>query len=205
MQERDRGFVVLCFEKLLPLIVLNIFFLLTCLPVFTLPAGWTAMNRGCQELFLDHKGGGRKFWRSVRENFFASLLPGVIFLAGPMALFYGSLFYYRLSEGMGIFLILALSCFVSGYLLSCVGVFAFQMLAHVTLRSAALLKNAFYLTFCNHRIVLGWLLLSFALSAVIFLLFPYSLPWALLLGASLPCFISTRGVLPVIDTTIVKE
>ena len=37
MQEsyRSAGFVRLCFEKLLPLIVLNLRFLLTCLPVVT--------------------------------------------------------------------------------------------------------------------------------------------------------------------------
>ena len=41
MQEgyRSAGFVRLCFEKLLPLIVLNLLFLLTCLPVVTVSAG----------------------------------------------------------------------------------------------------------------------------------------------------------------------
>ena len=49
---RTAGFVRLCFEKLLPLMVLNLLFLLTCLPVLTAPAGWTALCRACQSLLL---------------------------------------------------------------------------------------------------------------------------------------------------------
>lgn len=205
MQERNNGFVRRCLEKLLPLIVLNLFLLLTCLPVLTLPAGWTALHRACQELLLENKGVYRRFWRSVRENLFSSLPLGLFFLAGPFALLYGCLFYYRLSEGAGILLALSCFCLVAGYLLYCVGVFAFQMQAYVVLRPIALLKNAFYLTFSNRGLVLGRLFVSFALSAGIALLLPYSFPWALLLGASLPCFIATGGVFPVIDAKIVKE
>lgn len=205
MQERNDGLLRACLEKLLPLIVLNLFFLLTCLPVLTLPAGWAALNRACQELLLEHKGVYRRFWRSVRENLFSALLPGLLFLAGPFVLLYGCLFYYRLSEGGGLLLAFSCFCLVSGYLLSCIGAFAFQMQAYVTLKLPAILKNAFYLTFGNRRIVLGRLLLSFALSAAIWLLLPYSLPWAILLGAALPCFVMTAGVFPVLEAKIVKE
>ena len=41
--------------------------------------------------------------------------------------------------------------------------------------------------------------------AVMALLLPYSLPWLVLLGGSLPCFTAARGALPVIDDLIVKE
>lgn len=47
---RTAGFVRLCFEKLLPLMVLNLLFLLTCLPVLTAPAGWTALCRACHRV-----------------------------------------------------------------------------------------------------------------------------------------------------------
>ena len=53
--------------------------------------------------------------------------------------------------------------------------------------------------------VLGWLLLALALTAVMALLLPYSLPWLALLGGSLPCFTAARGTLPVIDDLVVKE
>ena len=45
----------------------------------------------------------------------------------------------------------------------------------------------------------------FALTAAVVLLLPYSFPWLALLGAALPCFAASRGVLPVIDDLVVKE
>lgn len=95
MQEgyRSVGFARLCFERLLPLVVLNILFLLTCLPVLTASAGWTALCSACQGLLLDEKQPYRRFWRAFRVNFLPSLLLGVIFFAGPAAVLYGCWFY----------------------------------------------------------------------------------------------------------------
>lgn len=84
-------------------------------------------------------------------------------------------------------------------------IFRRNVLARVNLKVGAVLRNAFYLTFWQAKAVFGWMLLSFGLMAVIWLLFPFSLPWILLLGGSLPCFAAARGVLPVLDTIIVKE
>ena len=202
---RSAGFVRLCFEKLLPLVVLNLLFLLTCLPVLTAGAGWTALCSACQGLLLDEKQPYRRFWRAFRANFLPSLPLGVIFFAGPAAVLYGCWFYFRLSEGTGIAAAISCFCLVCSYLLWCVGAFAFSMLARVELKLSALLKNAFTLTFRFPRLALGWLLLSFALTAAVVLLLPYSFPWLALLGAALPCFAASRGVLPVIDDLVVKE
>ena len=207
MQEgyRSAGFVRLCFEKLLPLIVLNLLFLLTCLPVVTVSAGWTALCSACQGLLLDEKQPYRRFWSSFRANFLPSLLLGVIFFAGPAAILYGCWFYFRLSEGAGIAVAISCFCLICSYLLWCIGALAFQMQARVELKLPALLKNAICLTFRCPALVLGWLLLALALTAVMALLLPYSLPWLVLLGGSLPCFTAARGTLPVIDDLIVKE
>ena len=100
---------------------------------------------------------------------------------------------------------LACFCLIGSYLLWCIGALAFQMQAGVELKLPALLKNAICLTFRCPALVLGWLLLALALTAVMALLLPYSLPWLALLGGSLPCFTAARGTLPVIDDLIVKE
>ena len=207
MQEgyRSAGFVRLCFEKLLPLVVLNLLFLLTCLPVLTASAGWTALCSACQGLLLDEKQLYRRFWRAFRANFLPSLPLGVIFFAGPAAVLYGCWFYFRFSEGTGIAVAISCFCLICSYLLWCAGAFAFLMLARVELKLSALLKNAFTLTFRCPRLALGWLLFSFVLTAAVILLLPYSFPWLALLGAALPCFTASRGALPVIDDLIVKE
>lgn len=144
---RTAGFVRLCFEKLLPLMVLNLLFLLTSLPVLTAPAGWTALCRACQSLLLEEKQPYRRFLRSFRTNFLPSLPLGVLFFAGPAAILYGGWFYFRLTEGAGVGAVLACFCLIGSYLLWCIGALAFQMQARVELKLPALLKNAVCLTF----------------------------------------------------------
>ena len=109
---RTAGFVRLCFEKLLPLMVLNLLFLLTCLPVLTAPAGWTALCRACQSLLLEEKQPYRRFLNSFRANFLPSLPLGLLFFAGPAAILYGGWFYFRLTEGAGVGAVLACFCLI---------------------------------------------------------------------------------------------
>lgn len=199
------GFVRLCWEKLFCLIVLNILFLVCCVPVLTIPGAVTALSCACQGALLEEPHLLRRFFRSFRANFTPSIPLGLLLLVGPMALGYGCVFYYQSAQGQGFLMALSIFCFVWVFLAFCMGVFAFQMLARVNLKVGAAVRNAFYLTFWQAKAVFGWMLLSFGLMAVIWLLFPYSLPWILLLGGSLPCFAAARGVLPVIDTMIVKE
>lgn len=201
----ETGFVRLCFEKLFTLIVLNLLFVLSCIPLLTIPAAIIALSRACQASLMDEKEIFRKYYRSLRMNLLQSLSIGAIFVIGPMAVLYSSMFYYQLSEGDGASIVLSVFCFVSIYLLFSIGTFAFQILARVELKGREIVKNAFYLTFQYPQIVLGWILVAFLIAAAMWGFFPYSLPWLLLLGASLPCFIATRGVLPVINSTIVKE
>ena len=137
----------LCFEKLLPLMVLNLLFLLTCLPVLTAPAGWTALCRACQSLLLEEKQPYRRFLNSFRTNFLPSLPLGLLFFAGPAAILYGGWFYFQLTEGAGVGAVLACFCLIGSYLLWCIGALAFQMQARVELKLPALLKNAICLTF----------------------------------------------------------
>lgn len=201
----ETGFVRLCFEKLFTLIILNLLFVLSCIPVLTIPAAMTALTSVCQASLMDEKALYRKYFHSFRVNFLQSLVIGAVFVIGPIAVLYGCLFYYQLSKGEGASVILSVFCFVSIYLLFSIGIFAFEMLARVELQTKAIVKNAVYLTFQHPRIILGWILLAFAITVAEWGLFPYSFPWLLLLGASLPCFAATRGVLPVINATIVKE
>ena len=57
----------------------------------------------------------------------------------------------------------------------------------------------FMIPFC--LILLAALLLAAAEGAML----PYTLPWLVLLGASLPCFAAARGTVPVLEHLIMKE
>lgn len=183
---RTAGFVRLCFEKLLPLMVLNLLFLLTCLPVLTAPAGWTALCRACQSLLLEEKQPVPPLSEQLPCQFSPVASSRALFFAGPAAILYGGWFYFRLTEGAGVGAVLACFCLIGSYLLWCIGALAFQMQARVELKLPALLKNAICLAFRCPALVLGWLLLALALTAVMALLLPYSLPWLALLGGRCP-------------------
>ena len=199
------GFIRLCWEKLFWLILLNILFLVCCMPVLTIPAAVTALSCACQGALLEQSHLVRRFFRSFRSNLAASIPLGLLFIAGPIALCYGCVFYYQSAQGEGFLVVLSVFCLVWVFLLFCIGAFAFQMLARVNLKISAVLRNAFCLIFSQKKMIFGWLLLPFGMLSAIWLLFPYSVPWIVLLGGSLPCFAAARGVLPVIDTMIVKE
>lgn len=199
------AFIRLCWEKLLMLIALNLLFLLSCVPLFTIPAAATAQARACQGCLLDESHIFQMYFHSLRVNLLPAIPLGIVFLGGTAGLLYGCLFYNQAAPGNGVSVLLSLFCIVCVYFWFCMGAFGFHMLARVELRIPAILRNAFCLTFQQPRAVFGWLLLSFGMAAAALLLFPHSLPWMLLLGGSLPSFAAARGVLPIIDTRIIKE
>lgn len=201
----ETGFVRLCWEKLLTLIVLNLLFWLSAVPLFTLPAAITALARACQGCLMDEPRVLGTYLHSLRIHLLRAMPLGVLFLGGTAAIAYGCLFYYQASRKEELAVLLLFFCLACIYLVFCIGAFAFQMYARVELRLLPLLKNAFCLTFQQSGTVFGWLLLSFGILTSMGLLLPHSVPWLLLLGASLPCMTAARGILPVIDTKIIKE
>ena len=99
-------------------------FLLTCLPVLTAPAGWTALCRACQSLLLEENQPYRRFLNSFRANFLPSLPLGLLFFIAPVAILYGGWFYFRLTAGAGVGAVLACFCLIGSYLLWCIGALA---------------------------------------------------------------------------------
>ena len=198
------GFLRLCWDNLLRLMGLNLLFMLCCAPVLSAPAAAAALSRACQAMLYGEKDVFRQYFRSLRVNLFSALPLGALFAAGSAALIYGCLFYYNLSRGEGLAVAAAIFCMVCVYILYCAGIFAFQMLARVELKTAGIIRNAFLLTFRQSSVAWGWGTLSFALLAAFILIFPYSTPALCLLGFSLPCFAASRGALPIIDDLIVR-
>lgn len=201
----QRGFIRYCWERLLTLIVLNLLFLLSCVPLFTIPGAISALARACQGCLLEEPHIFRIYFHSLRVNCLPAIPLGIPILGGLAGACYGCLFYYQTSHGEGIAVLLSVFCCVCVYFLFCIGAFAFQILARVEMRVPAIMKNAFYSTFQWPRVVFGWLLLSFGIAAAVALLLPYSMPWLLLLGGSLPTMAAARGVLPIIDSKMIKE
>ena len=197
------GFVRLCWQKLFPLMVLNVLFLLCCLGVLTIPAAATALCRGCQTLLLEQPRPFRSFFRAFRAHLLTALPLGLMFPAAPALLSYGCLFYMQNAAQTPFLTVCAVFCLLCACLTCFAARFAYPMLARVELSPWAVIKNSFLLTFRGYAF--GWLLLSALLAAALAALFPYTLPLVLLLGASLPCFAAVRGTQPVLERLIEKE
>lgn len=204
-QYYHKGFIRMCWDNLFRLVCFNLLFIVCCLPVLTIPAALTALNRTCQNMLYGEKTTVRQFFHSFRENIISALPIGLLFAFGSAALIYGCLFYYNLSQGRGVAIVAAIFCLVCVYILYCMGIYAFAMLARVELKTVCIIRNAFILTFRQTSLVKSWGVLSFALLAAFVYCFPYSTPVLCLLGFSLPCFAASRGALPIIDDLIVRS
>lgn len=197
------GFVRLCWQKLFHLMVLNVLFLLCSAGVLTIPAALTALSHGCQALLLEEPHPFRSFFRAFRESLLRALPLGLLFPLAPAALGYGCLFYVQNAAEWPLFTACAVFCLLWCCLTFFCACLAYGMYARVRLSPWAAMKNGFVLLFRGYA--LGWLLAALLLAAAEGAMLPYTLPWLVLLGVSLPCFVATRGTMPVLKYLIVKE
>lgn len=198
------GFLGMCIENFLTLIGLNLIFLCFCVPVFTIPAAVAGLTAASQKILLREGGCFHSFLRGFVKNFWESIPLGLVYIAGSALLLYAAAFYFRASEGKGIAIALSMFSVACVYLLFCMGSYAFQMLVRVQLKTTAIIKNAFSMIFLYSRVTVSTLLFAFLLIAVPIWLLPRSLPWLLLLGASLPCLTAGKDTFLIVNDSIVK-
>ncbi len=87
--------IMLALGHLCDLVILNVVYLFTCLPVFTIGAATAALYTACFPMGTETEGALlRTYFRGFRENFrqgtavFCLLLPGELLCAGAVWLFY---------------------------------------------------------------------------------------------------------------------
>lgn len=177
---------------------LNLLFLLFSIPVVTLPASLTALDRVCIKLIRD---GNCFLWADFIEEFrrsFAQSLPlGLLFGAGLAAAYYlVSLGISSLGSIYGI-VFLAAGIFLLAFTLVR-GSWVFAMLAMLKLKNRDILKNARILALSEGGRSAGILAALIAVTAFAFFLFPISLiPMALILFSLLQytvCFLVNYAV-----------
>lgn len=197
MRNEAPGFITICFKNVTKLILLNIFFLMCCLPVVTLPAATTALARTCQDILLEKERPYRSFFRTIRQDFFPSLLLGLVFMVLPTALAYTVLFYISQTDSF-LAVLCAVFSFIVDYLLLCTGTVALNIFARIELPVYHIIRNAFIITFSAPKLLCTWISLSILLVGMGVWFFPYSLPYVALLAFSLSGMAASRGVLPYI-------
>ena len=147
---RKRGFVGymdMLWREFFELLKLNLLFVLSCVPIITIPAALTAMHRITSVMVRDENHFlWPDYWKAFRRDFWKSLGGGAA-IAAVMALFVlSTVFYYNLMQVNKVFVLLAgfAACVV--LLTLCVSFYFFPMLAMVDLPLGALLMS----------IMIGW-------------------------------------------------
>ena len=166
------------FREFWELMKLNFLFILTCLGVVTIPAAITARHYITLTMFRDKNHFlWRDYWRAFKEDFWRSLLGGVIFGVLLAVFFLATYFYFQLAthgeQGMFFVVPLVLSVLMLLVTFIC-AVYYFEMLPTVALKPWPLIKNAFMLFFLSLPRNLLAILVSAIFIFVGFGLLPYS-------------------------------
>lgn len=142
----DSKFMVLV-NRFADLIILNILFLLTSLPVFTIGAGSAAMYTLCFRM-VKHREGGivKAYFRAFRENFRQGTALWLLFLFFCVpGLVYADALYHQtgmLRYSFALFLLVALlSVFIAAY--------AFPWISQFRNRTGEVLRNCLILSLTN--------------------------------------------------------
>lgn len=188
------SFFKILYVEMFEIMGLNLLFLVSCLPVVTIPAACTAMSRVTLCMVRQEEYSLRKtFWRTFHQNFGKSLLGGMLLFLGLGASGYGVLFYFRMLEHSVFYLPFLLS-FAVAVVLSAAGLFLFPLIATIDLPLRALLKNAVLLPFLYPYKILAALLVLGVLGSVCILLAPHTVPIILLLLFSVSSLIAANAV-----------
>ena len=206
---RKRGFVGymdMLWREFFELLKLNLLFVLSCVPIITIPAALTAMHRITSVMVRDENHFlWPDYWKAFRRDFWKSLGGGAA-IAAVMALFVlSTVFYYNLMQVNKVFVLLAgfAACVV--LLTLCVSFYFFPMLAMVDLPLGALLKNSMALVFGNIGKTLLALLLFVLLIGLGVGLLPYSFIFAALIMFSFVASITTYLTYPAIEARVMRR
>lgn len=197
-------FLEILWREFFPLIKLNLLFLLSCIPVVTIPAAITAANRITVTMVRDRNYFmWADYWKAFRQDFGKSLVAGLL-LAVALGLFgLSTWFYYMLSQTVGkLFLILSgcSACLLlTAYFTA---LYFFPMLAMVDLPAFTLLKNSVIMAYSCFKRTIPAALLTLALGAVCVGLFPFSMVYAVFIAFSFHCLISNFFIVRPIEEII---
>lgn len=191
-------------REFFPLIKLNLLFLISCIPVVTIPASLTAMSRITVTMVRDRNYFMLSdYWDAFKRDFWRSLLAGVLFAVALGIFGLSTWFYYMLAQTSNKFFLVFAGVSL-GLLLTALGgaVYFFPMLAMVELPVKKLLLNSVIMVYsCIKRSIPAMAVTLALLFAGIGLL-PYSVPFVALIMFSLTSMTSNFFIVRTIETVV---
>lgn len=206
---KKKGFALafsIIWREFFGLLKLNLLFIITALPVVTLPAALTAMSRITATMVRDENYFlWEDYWRAFKRDFGKSLLVGFAYILIIILLLSTAYFYYFLYDVSklftiiaGIIVMLALMIWVSTF-------YCFTMLSLVDLPVGKLVKNALVLTAANWKGSVIALLLALLLTVLGLGCFPLSVLFVVLIEFSLTSLLTTLQVYPIIEERVMEK
>lgn len=133
---------VVYLSKFIDMIILNVIFLISCIPVFTIGAAWTAMYYTCVKVIRRDRG---KVWQEYKRSFAANFktATGVWVILAVVEGALGVLTYKLLTHGHG-----SISAAVIGLAMACflfalaIIIYSFAVLSRFTVNAAGTIQNA---------------------------------------------------------------
>lgn len=156
-------------SKMFDLIVLNLIFILSCIPIITIGASISALYYVCLKMLRGEDPYiWQNFWKSFRQNFKQSTVVWLLFLAAVAIL--GMDFYIINSQDTTIFAIIRVALWIVCGILACIFIYVFPIISHFVCTTKQAIKNAVLMT-VGH---LPYSILLFLLHGIIIFLCLYS-------------------------------
>lgn len=180
------GYFQLIFHNFFDFILLNLMFTLTCLPIFTFGASYKALIEVCNKYAEDKVVYPiREYFANFKKEFGKSTLYGLFFIAAFAVIDFSCWFYFNMAKQTAVMFVLAVICAVCHILLTMIMGWFFPIFTKIDQKFTALVTNSLILAFGNIKSTLCYLLSVGVCAALVFALFPYSVPFI----AVLPFFI----------------
>ena len=145
-------------RELLSILTLNLLFIVTCLPVITIPAAITSMSRITGMMVQDQNyylwG---DYFKTFKKEFGRSLVGGLVFSTVIFLLLLAMLVYYSMFGQSVLFMVIAAFAVCLLIIATMASVYYWTMLAFVDLKVKTLLKNSLIMVMgCWKRTVLAF-------------------------------------------------
>lgn len=172
------GFFQLIYHNLFDLVLLNLLFVLTSLPVCTVGASLLALNAMTLRMVQDEPASFCKEYIHFFKRYFKDgVISGMGFCAALGLTAFAFFFYFDAAQTYPLLYPAALAALTGFVLTLFTATFYFSMLCCVQLKKTALLKNAGILGIvCFKRSLLAFLAYG-VLAALLWAFFPYSVPF----------------------------
>ena len=147
------GYLEILWREFFTLVGLNLLFIVTCLPVITIPASITAMSQITVTMVRDKNHFlFADYFRAFKRDFWRSLVAGLVFFVLIAVFGFSTYFYYTMGQnlsegnsgGLLVLILAAISACMALITVMSASVF-FPMLAMVELDTKSLMKNSLVL------------------------------------------------------------